>query len=312
MLDDKPLFEKPAKSFYTPWGLAFVLVFLFLFQIIFYFLAVYTGGLIYDLGFHGALNLLNEPDGTSKAINLARYTNVVSFTGYMFLPVLLFTIINKTSLSVEGGLKIPMRRPLFFLSILILALTIPLVDYVTGSLQNLDLPQSLKYWANRFEQSREEQFNTLLEMHQPSELIFCILTIGLLPAVLEEFMFRGVIMNIFLKILRNKNTAIFLQAIVFSVLHFSFYQLPGILFMGILFGFVAQKTGTILYGIIMHFLFNTTTIVLYYLNFMEFDKSGVFGKYQSLPLNIFTAIACFFGIVIFLRLFNRVIRNSHE
>jgi membrane protease YdiL (CAAX protease family) len=305
-LENKPFSTNRSGAFYNTWGLAFVLIFLFLFQLIFYFVAVYSAGLIFGLSFHQVLNILTEPDGTSQAINIARYTNVVAFTGSMFLPVLLFSIINRTSLKIEGGFQVPIKKQLLFLALLILALAIPLVDYVTAAFQTIPLPQSLKYWANHFEHTREEQFNTLLDMHRPVELIFCLFTVGLLPALFEELMFRGVLLRIFSNILRKKWTPIILQAVVFSVLHFSFFQLPGILFMGILFGYISMRTGTVIYGVIMHFLFNATSIVLYYFNYLEFDKTGVFGKYKSIPLSPLLAIAALAGIVILVRLFNKV------
>ncbi|MCC7297680.1 MAG: CPBP family intramembrane metalloprotease, partial [Bacteroidia bacterium] len=235
-------------SFYNPWGLAFVLIFLFLFQLVFYFLALFTAGLYYNLPIADVQNILSEPDGTALAINIARYTNIVSFTGYMFLPALLFGIINRTGLLVEGGLKIKPKSQLVFLSVLIVGLCIPLVEYLTQVMHHIQWPQSVQFLAEKFNNARTEQINTILDMHSLPELILCILAIGLLPALFEEMMFRGILLNIFKNIAIRKWTPIVLQALVFTVLHFSFYEFPGIFMMGIIFGIIAYKTGTIWYG----------------------------------------------------------------
>lgn len=311
IIDNQNSGIKPG-SFYNTWGLAFVLIFLFLFQLVFYFIAVYTAGLFYGLSFTETQNLLSEPDGTATAINLARYTNFVSFTGYMFLPVLLFGIINRTGIIGEGGLRIKPKMPLFFLGLLMLALAVPLVDYITSFMQNIPFPQNVKYFADSLENSRSEHLDTILDMHQIPELVVCLIIVGLLPAIFEELMFRGVLMNIFKGITQKNNTAVILQSLVFTVLHFSVYEFPGIFLMGALFGFIAIRTGTIWYGVVMHFIFNSISIVFAYLNHIEFDKTGVFGKYELLHFNLMLGIAALFGIWVLARLFKKVSQQNNE
>lgn len=304
IIDNRPLGNSTG-SFYNTWGLAFVLIFLFLFQLVFYFLALYTAGLFYGLPFSDVQNLIAEPDGSSLAINLARYTNFVSFTGYMFLPALLFGLINKTGIVGEGGLKVKIKPPLIFLALLILALAVPLVDYLTEVMHQFPFPQGLTYWATRMENSRNEMLNTILDMHRPVELLICLILIGLLPAFFEELMFRGVMLNIFKNITQKTWTPILLQSMVFTVLHFSFYEFPAIFLMGTLFGILAVKTGSIWYGVILHFLFNSVSVVLAYLNNIAFDKSGVFGEYKTLQINLILALASVAGLVILFRLFSK-------
>lgn len=309
-LDDKPTVFQAKGAFYNTWGLAFLLIFLFLFQLIFFFLSVYSAGIIFGLSFKEVQNLLSEPDGTALAINLARYTNVVNFTGYMLFPALLFTVINRTGIIEEGGFRVKANGRLIFLGILILALAIPLVDFITAMLQQAPLPRWLKHYADYFQHTRNESLDTILDMQRPAELVFCIFALGLLPALFEEFMFRGVMLNIFKKITGKIWTPVFLQAFVFTVLHFSVYEFPGILLMGIIFGAIAIKTGTIIYGIILHFIFNSTSVVMAYLNHMEFEKSGMYGKYGSIAFSPLLAVAAIAGLIILFRLFNRVIKES--
>ena len=60
----------------------------------------------YNMGFSEVANLISEPDGTAKAINIARAVNFISFGGYMFLPAALFAVINRTGIVHEGGLNV--------------------------------------------------------------------------------------------------------------------------------------------------------------------------------------------------------------
>lgn len=297
-------------AFYNVRGLAFVLIFLFLFNLIFYFIGTMTAGLYYHLHFSQVRELLSKPDGSAMAINIARFVNAVDLFGYMFMPVLLFSVVNRVSIVSEGNFRTKIQPPKLFLSVLIAALSLPLVEFLTKILKLIPLPHWLSYYAHRFEISRDASVNTILDMHQVPELIVCLLIVGLLPAVLEELMFRGVMLNIFKNITHGIWRPIIMQALVFAVLHFSFYQLPGIFLMGLLFGWVAIKTGTIWYGIVMHFIFNGTTIVLNYLNHLHFDKTGINGNYTNITLSPVMAVGAIAGIILLLRLFNKTEENE--
>jgi membrane protease YdiL (CAAX protease family) len=303
---------KAGGTFYSTRGLAFILIFIFLFQLIFYFFSIYTAGLFFHLSFQEVMNLLNEPDGTATAINIARYTNVISFTGTMFLPALLFSVINGTSIIEIGGLKVLPKLNILFVSGLLLALAIPLVDYLTALIHAIDLPLWLRHYADHFEHTRNENLSTILDMQRPIELIFCLFAIGLLPAVFEEIMFRGILMKIFKNITGKVNTSIFLQAFVFTVLHFSVFEFPGIFLMGILFGIIAHRTGTIVYGIVMHFAFNAISIIISWLNQVEFRKSGVYGEFGSFEFNTFTAVIGFLGLIVLIGLLRRVTPKNKD
>lgn len=310
MIENKQWTKPGQGSFYNTWGLAFVLIFLFLFQLIFFFVSILSAALVYGLSFQEVQNLIAEPDGTSLAINIARMTNVINFTGYMFLPSLLFTVINKTGIAAEGGLRTALSWRLIFLCILILALAIPLVDFITRFLEQVNLPQNIKHYAEYFQHRRNESINTILDMERPVELIFCIFALGLLPALFEELMFRGILLKIFKNISGKLWTPVLLQSFVFTALHFSIYEFPGIFIMGAIFGYIAIKTGTIVYGIILHFLFNSTSVVFAYLNQREFEQSGVYGKYESISISPVLAVAAIAGIFLLFRLFNRVLKEK--
>jgi membrane protease YdiL (CAAX protease family) len=299
--------ENPSRSsFYTVWGLVFVLIFIFLFQLIFYFLAVFSMAGFYNMGFSEVANLISEPDGTAKAINIARAVNFISFGGYMFLPAALFAVINRTGIVHEGGLNVKPKFNVVFICLAILALCIPFVDFLTAWVQSIQWPQYVHFLAEKYEHARTEHIDTILDMHAPVELAVCLVLVALLPALFEELLFRGVLMNIFKHITGKKWTPVFLQALVFAVLHFTVYELPAIFLMGILFGIVAMRTGTIWYGVIMHFVFNSTTVVVAYLNHMAFEKTGIFGEYGNLKLSPFLALLTVFGLFTLLRMFYKL------
>ncbi|MCU0248186.1 MAG: CPBP family intramembrane metalloprotease, partial [Bryobacter sp.] len=78
--------------------------------------------------------------------------------------------------------------------------------------------------------------------------------IALLPAVCEEMLFRGLIMSGFRSM--GKWPAIVATGLLFGLAHASIYRLLPTLFLGLVFGWVVWRTGSVLAGMICHLLNN--------------------------------------------------------
>ena len=84
---------------------------------------------------------------------------------------------------------------------------------------------------------------------------------GLTRGIWEEVFFRGIILVLFMRIYPERK-AVFLGAFLFAVVHLNPLKLSlhvlvdviSILFMGLLFNYLALKTGSLLPGIIFHYL----------------------------------------------------------
>lgn len=87
---------------------------------------------------------------------------------------------------------------------------------------------------------------------------------ALLPAVVEETTFRGVLLNSF----RQEHSpwrAILFSAICFGCMHMNFNQMAYALVLGILMGIMLEASGSILSTMLMHFTYNATSTTLLYL-----------------------------------------------
>ena len=77
---------------------------------------------------------------------------------------------------------------------------IPLNSYLAWLNSGLDLPDwldSLEQWMGRKELQTERITQILINAGTPGALIINIIIIAILPAVGEEFLYRGVLQNIF-------------------------------------------------------------------------------------------------------------------
>lgn len=83
--------------------------------------------------------------------------------------------------------------------------------------------------------------------------------IAILPAFLEEFAFRGVVLQMLLPY--GEVFAVVGSAFAFGVMHANIQQIPFAFAGGLFFGYIAVRTGSIWPSILMHFLNNSLSYV---------------------------------------------------
>lgn len=110
-----------------------------------------------------------------------------------------------------------------------------------------------------------EYFRRILTVQSPWDWVEKIAVIGLAAAVSEELMFRGFLQTAFLQRMRRP-AAIVLVATLFMLLHVQF--LP-VLAAGIVLGFVALATKSIVIPMFVHFINNVVQLLLFNLADLE-------------------------------------------
>lgn len=105
--------------------------------------------------------------------------------------------------------------------------------------------------------------NTITNTVITNGFVYSILTMALLPAVIEEFTFRGVLYGQY----RNQRPvkAIFLSAFCFGLMHMNFNQFCYAFVLGTIFALLVEASGSLFASIIMHFLFNATSIFMVFI-----------------------------------------------
>ena len=99
-----------------------------------------------------------------------------------------------------------------------------------------------------------EVINPLVNMLEGSNLIWSLIFVGILSPIIEEIMFRGVMLNK-LRIYGDK-VSIITTAILFGLFHANFSQFFYAVALGMIFAYITLKTGTIKYSIILHIVVN--------------------------------------------------------
>ena len=88
--------------------------------------------------------------------------------------------------------------------------------------------------------------------------------IGILAPLAEEVVFRGAILRTLLGSMSKKNhwVAIMISAAIFGVVHANLAQFINALLMGLLLGWMYYRTGSLVPGILLHWVNNTMAYVL--------------------------------------------------
>ncbi|MEA4920706.1 MAG: type II CAAX endopeptidase family protein [Clostridiaceae bacterium] len=102
--------------------------------------------------------------------------------------------------------------------------------------------------------------NPISDMISFSGLVPMIVVAGVLSPIVEEFIFRGIVIDKTLKY--GENAAIWFSAITFGLIHMNLYQFFYAVAIGIILGYVRVKTGKIKYSIMLHIMVNMTGSVL--------------------------------------------------
>lgn len=92
------------------------------------------------------------------------------------------------------------------------------------------------------------------------EQVVYFISIAIVPALAEEFLFRGVILNYLKKF--GDGFAILVSSVMFGLFHGNFVQIPFAFIVGLMCGFLVVKTGSMLPAIFLHLLNNGTSVVL--------------------------------------------------
>jgi uncharacterized protein len=90
-----------------------------------------------------------------------------------------------------------------------------------------------------------------------------VLMICVQPAVFEELAFRGVVFGALQPTLTSTE-AVFVSAGMFMILHLSPAAFPHTFAMGVIAGFMRARTGSLLPGVLMHFVHNLLCVVTDY------------------------------------------------
>jgi len=123
-------------------------------------------------------------------------------------------------------------------------------------------------------------------------VILAIVVFAVVPAVVEEFVFRGCMLGAYSKV--DVRAGILISSLFFALLHFSFGSVLYGFFFGLLFAIVRLATDNLSYTMAMHCLFNSLNVILSYMRIGEIPTVVAVGVFILAIIGFVVLLILFF------------------
>jgi len=205
---------------------------------------------------------------SEENISFLKFMQVIQSIGLFIIPSILLALLFGDSIS--GYLKLDKKpyQTSIILAILIVFISSPFINFVGEINSKMTFPpafSSIEHWMRESEDTAENLTKLFLKTDTIWGLLFNILMIGIIPAIGEELLFRGVIQRIFSEWTKSAHWGIWISAILFSALHFQFYGFVPRVILGAIFGYLLIWSGNLWLPVLAHFINNTVAVIAYYL-----------------------------------------------
>ncbi len=225
-------------------------------------------GLMVMGGFAGDGNLENLLATHASNVDFIKIVQAGSSIGMFVLPALLLGVAEKRRY-VYLDVKAPTNPTLWLLVIAILFFAAPIFEQSIKLNEQMRLPEALsglENWMKAKEAELERLTHLLLSETTYWGLLTNLIVVALIPAIGEEFLFRGCVQGILTRWFKHAHVAIWATAIVFSAIHLQFYGFLPRMLLGALFGYLLFWGKNIWLPVLAHFINNATaTVSAFYL-----------------------------------------------
>ena len=192
---------------------------------------------------------------------------LTSLFTFLFPCILFFRLQN---INFYKGLKIDLNlnRHMILLMISIMIFILPFISYMAqiNEIIILNLPErfsSIQQNLIELEERMQQTIENFLVMNSIYDLLLSLFLIAIMPAFLEEIVFRGVYQQELSRVF-NFHIAIIITSLLFSLIHMQFFGFFPRFFLGMVLGYLFYYSQNLVMPIIAHFLNNAFVILSFY------------------------------------------------
>jgi len=252
----------------SPWGkLVLLLGLIILFSLLSAFAGILFGKLFYEIDFKTLSEIISNPKNQTD-IAFLKFYQLINQIGVFILPVIIYSLL--ISRKPAGYLTLDKSPQLIslFISGLVIYTILPFDQYLLNLNQNLHFPQMLSgvgQWMKNYEAQADNLTEAFLKTGSLWVLMVNLLIVAIIPAIGEEWLFRGVLLKLFKQITNNYHWAVLITAFLFAALHFQFMSFLPRFILGILLGYLFVITRNLWVPIFAHFINNASSVIIFYL-----------------------------------------------
>ena len=249
-----------------PWEkFLFSVVILFILGLVFQFLGAFLAAWIYGFRVSDVLALGAYED--SNYVAASKLIQMLGSVGTFIVPAFLFSYLFEGDLFSYYKFRNPTAMAPMLLVILMMVSVIPFINYIAEINLKMEIPiRALDQLLRTLESTAEEMMVAFTATDSIGGLLVNLLMIGVIAAVGEELIFRGLIQRLMTQMLRNTHLAILITALLFSAFHFQFFSFLPRFALGLILGYLMFYGQSIWYPILAHFVNNAMGVIYYYFN----------------------------------------------
>lgn len=235
-------------------------------------------------------------------VNLLKYIQGLNTTGLFIIPPFIIAYFMGQKTKIFLNLKFPNNYLTIIYAIVAMLISLPLINFLAEINAGLKLPELLSSFEQRLREAEDNaQFVTdiFVNVETFNGYMVNMLVIAILPAIGEEFIFRGMFQKFFISWTKNKHLGILFAAILFSAFHFQFFGFLPRMLMGVFFGYLLVWSNSIWLPVIAHFINNAVAVTFFYLyniEFIDVDIENV-GEGKDAILVVIGSIVMLAGLI---------------
>ncbi len=180
---------------------------------------------------------------------LSTYIAMFVGQGFLIVPILFFLTRKKLPLAESLRLN-PVSREVVFTTIL-LSIGAMIISDEINILVDMIIPMPDSFL----------QVEAMLTPENPLSLFLLIITIVFLAPIGEELLFRGFLQKYLENAWGDVTRAILFSSLFFAAIHFNPFWMIQIYFLGVLLGYLAWRTQSVLPCIIFHIIINGASLM---------------------------------------------------
>lgn len=277
------------------------------------FLSVFVISILAATPFVGLAEMMAMFSGggmsNPSAIALLKYFQVVQSIGLFVLPPLVIGWLFSENTATYLQLDRKANFNLILISIAAVLIVNPFISFIGQINNDMCLPgflSGLEEWMRRMEDQAAALIDRFMEVETIGGLLFNLFMIAVIPAVGEEFLFRGVVQKIFTRMTHSSHWGIWISAFFFSALHMQFYGFVPRMLLGGLFGYMLVYSGSLWLPVISHFVNNAVGVLFLYFEgegYQGMEKISVLGEdpVYMLPVALISLVITFYLLLLLKR-----------
>ncbi|HVB02089.1 MAG TPA: CPBP family intramembrane glutamic endopeptidase [Chitinophagaceae bacterium] len=234
-----------------------------------------TAGLMPAISGLSMLEMVNGNLSDPKVLEALKLTQLISTVMVFLLPALIFCYLWSEKPFRYAGLSGRLNITAVVLTILIMVSALPAVGVMGDWNSRLHLTPHLDQYIHALENEAGTMTNAILLMPTFGSFLYSMVIIALVPAIAEEFFFRGVLQRILVKWTHRTWIGIILTGAIFSFAHFEFLGFVPRMALGIIIGVIYAYSGNLWLAVLAHFFNNGSQVILVYLYQLKWIKLDV-------------------------------------